>query len=236
MATTLAVPNVRAGTYFVRVRARSAAGFGPPSNEIVVSVGGSGCNVPGPPNLGGSVTGSAVILTWRPPSGGCLVTSYVIEAGSSPGLSNLASFSTGTPAVGYSATGVPSGTYFVRVRARSGAGLSPPSNEIVITVGGGGCAGAPGAPMNLGASVIGNAVTLTWAPPSGGCPVTSYVIEAGSSPGLSNLASFSTGSPALGFSSTGVPAGTYFVRVRATTSTGTGAASNEVLVMVGAGA
>jgi hypothetical protein len=39
-ATTLAVPNVPPGTYFVRIRARTAGGTSSPSNEIVVSVGG----------------------------------------------------------------------------------------------------------------------------------------------------------------------------------------------------
>ena len=40
-----------AGTYYVRVSARNAGGFGPPSNEVTVVVGGGGggCTIPNAP-------------------------------------------------------------------------------------------------------------------------------------------------------------------------------------------
>lgn len=92
---------------------------------------------------------------------------------------------------------------------------------------------APGAPNNLAVSSSGNSVTLTWTPPSSGDPVSTYVIEAGSAPGLANLANFSTGNALTIFQAAGVGAGTYYVRVRAKNPCGTSGPSNEVVVVVG---
>ena len=69
------------------------------------------------------------------------------------------------------------------------------------------------------------------APANGGAP-SSYIIEAGSAPGLSNLANFSTGSTATSYSTSGVPRGTYYIRIRATNSAGTSGASNEYVLVV----
>jgi hypothetical protein len=68
---------------------------------------------------------------------------------------------------------------------------------------------APGAPLNLVASSSGSSVTLTWSAPSSGDAVTSYIIEAGSAPGLANLANVSTGNALTIFQASGVAAGTY---------------------------
>ena len=75
-----------------------------------------------------------MVLNWQAPSGGS--ASYVVEAGSAPGLTNLANFDTQSPATSYTATGVGAGTYFVRVRAKNACGASGgASNEVVIVVG-----------------------------------------------------------------------------------------------------
>jgi predicted phage tail protein len=190
---------------------------------------------PGPSgNLSGSVSASTITLTWLAPTSADPATSYVVEAGSSPGAANLASFDTGSAATTLTATAVPSGTYYVRVRARNSTGMSAPSNEIVLTVGGTApCSGPPGAPSGLTAAATGSSVTLTWNAPIGTCAPTSYVVEAGSSSGASNLANFSTGSTATAFSASGVGAGTYYVRVRAANGSGAGGPSNEVTLIVG---
>jgi glucose/arabinose dehydrogenase len=90
---------------------------------------------------------------------------------------------------------------------------------------------APAAPANLVATVSGRTVTLTW---SGASGATQYQVEAGSQAGASNLAVFATGSNATTITVFSVPDGVYFVRVRAINASGVSAASNEVIVTVGA--
>jgi hypothetical protein len=165
--------------------------------------------------LSGSVNGSTVTLNWLAPTGADPATSYVIEAGSSSGSTNIAVFDTLTPATTLTVNGVPPGTYFVRVRAKNSSGV---------------------APTNLGASVNGSTVTLTWsAPGAGACAPISYNISAGSSPGLSNLARLAVGTNPTSFVATGVAAGVYYVRVGSGTPSGPGPVSNEIIVTVTGG-
>src|SRR5205823_3889666 len=147
--------------------------------------------------LTATVSGSTVNLVWSAPTSGGAPTSYIVEAGSSSGLKDLANFSTGNTTLGYSATGVPAGTYFVRVRASNGGGASSPSNEIVVLVGAG-CA-VPAAPANLAAAVSGSTVVLTW----GAAPLaSSYQLQAGSGTGRSDLLDIDLFSSATSYSST----------------------------------
>ncbi len=72
-----------------------------------------------------------VTLSWaRSPE---LTTTFTVEAGSAPGLSNLAfvPVMTGTT---LTVPNVPPGTYYVRVRAWNYIGASVPSNEVVVEV------------------------------------------------------------------------------------------------------
>ena len=90
----------------------------------------------------------------------------------------------------------------------------------------------PTAPTNLSATVAGSSVTLTWTAPQGA--VSGYRIEAGTATGLSNVASTLVGAtPSV--SIPGVPAGTYYVRIRAVASDGESGPSNEVVLRVGDG-
>jgi hypothetical protein len=143
--------------------------------------------------------------------GGC-ATSYLVEAGTSPGAANLASFEhTG---VLLSVSGVPAGSYYVRVRGRNQFGLGPYSSVLPVSV--------PDCPpgwtelgSDLTATVVGHQVTLAWTPPvpapQVGGPITYY-----------ELAQLNDGSPesppqrflipvtSNSFSAT-VPSGTYAV-------------------------
>jgi predicted phage tail protein len=165
---------------------------------------------------------------WSAPSS--LVTGYRLEAGTAPGLSNAANTVIG-PTTSFFTSGVPAGTYYVRVRAIDATGESAPSNEAVVVVGGGGCAAAPAAPTALPAIVIGSTVTLSWTPPAVGCAPTQYSVHAGSAPGLANLAVVNAGG-ALAFSAT-APSGTYYVRVVAQNAFGISAPSNEIAFNIG---
>jgi len=182
-----------------------------------------------PTGLVSTVTGSTVVLRWVAPAT-YPTASYVIEAGSGSGLTDLASFDTGNVLSTYTASSVPQGVYFVRVRARTSSGLaSAATNEAIITVGAESCP-ASQPPSGLSAVVDGSTVALNWRAASTG---GSYVIEAGSVPGASDLASFDTQSPATSYTAFGVGNGTYYVRLRGTNSCGArSTASNEILVNV----
>jgi hypothetical protein len=120
------------GTYFVHVRALNACGLSGASNEVALVV--SPPSPPGPPsNLLSSVADNTVTLSWTTPVSGSPATGYLIEAGSHSGLANLAQVSVDSSRH-FSTMGVPPGTYFVRVRATGAAGVSSPSNEVVVVV------------------------------------------------------------------------------------------------------
>ncbi len=239
-APSYTATEVGPGTYFVRVRAANAQGTSAPSNEVAFAIGTGSVppstdGPPGPPlGLAASASGSTLSLLWNPPALGGSPSSYVIQAGSGTGLSDLASFSTGSTATSLTAGGVPAGTYFLRVRAANDSGVSAPSNEAVIVVGGGGgpapCGGPPDAPGSLQFNVNGSTVTLAWSA-AGGSPI-SYVVEAGSFAGGADLVVSDTGNAGTSLTAAGVGAGTYFVRIRGRNACGTSAASNEVIIAV----
>jgi hypothetical protein len=189
--------------------------------------------VPAPPTgLTASVSGDSVSLVWTAPA--AVVTAYRLEAGSAPGAANIASSVVGA-AASFTAASVPPGTYYVRVRAIAADGESAPSNEVTFVVGGGSggaCSAAPNAPGTLGGIVNANSslVALAWSAPATGCAPTAYVLQVGSSPGLTNLATLSVASTSF---SVNAPAGIYYVRVVATNSFGSSTPSNELIVSVG---
>ena len=191
-------------------------------------------SAPGEPtSLVATVSGTSVTLAWTAPQSGDPVQVYVIEAGSASGLANLANFSTGDKATVFSASGVAPGSYYVRVRAMSASGAtSGPSNEALVVIGTVGCTSAPGAPGGLTLVLTtGGTVVLAWTPAPGG-PI-SYIVEAGSAPGLANLANNDLGTPTTVLTATGVGPGTYYVRVRARNLCGASPPSNEITVSVG---
>jgi hypothetical protein len=90
---------------------------------------------------------------------------------------------------------------------------------------------APAAPTGLAAVVQAQSVQLSWTPGSELGTTLRFVLEAGSAPGLANLATFDVGLQ-TSLVVNGVPPGTYYVRVRPANVTGNGQPSNEVLVTV----
>jgi hypothetical protein len=187
------------------------------------------CNTPPlpPTGLTGSVSTFATSLSWIAPSSGRPPTSYVVEAGTTSGATDVLLFDTLSPSTTLRAPGIPNGTYFVRVRSRNPVGTSGPSNEITIS-GPAGCA-LPPAPATFTAAASGLLVTLQWAAVAGG--TTSYIVEAGSAPGGTDVANVDVGLTTQ--LTTPAPAGIYFVRIRARNACGLGAPSNEVRLVVG---
>ena len=91
-------------------------------------------------------------------------------------------------------------------------------------------ASVPGStPTNLAATIIGNRVTLTWSAATSVSP-TGYAIEGGFAPGQV-IANIPTGSTATTIT-LDVPAGVYYVRVRALTASGPSGPSNEIRIAV----
>jgi hypothetical protein len=232
-APALTISNVPPGIYFLRVRARNASGTSAASNEIAITIPADCLNPPGAPSgLAAAVSGATVTLNWQATGIGCPATSYLIEAGSGSGLANLASFSTGNAATSFTATSVPGATYYVRVKATNAAGSSSASHEVSFSVGTGPCTTPPAAPSAFTASVTATIVVLTWSAPSG-APST-YVVEAGSTTGATNLVVSDTGGAATSLTATAAP-GTYYARLRARNACGTSAPSNEIVIVVIAG-
>ncbi len=100
----------------------------------------------------------------------------------------------------------------------------------VIQLGWTGNCSTPGPPQGLSSIVSGQLVQLSWSSPTSGGQ-SGYIIEAGSASGLADIVTATLpDSPGLAVA---VPAGNYFVRVRASSACGTSAPSNETLVSVG---
>jgi hypothetical protein len=238
LATTVRADNVARGTYFARVRARSASAMGEPSNEVTVTVtgenGGSTGIRPGAPStFVGTVNGRTISLGWLPPSTGGNVRQYRIQTGSAPGQSDLANIGTGTTSTVFSISGVPDGEYWVRVRGENEIGVGPASNELHLVVSTGTqrpCTVPPTTPSEVHFSIRDSAITLTWAP-SAGSP-TSYVVEAGSRSGGTDIVVTDLGRTDTSFVAPNVPRGTYFVRLRARNACGTSEPSSDMVIVV----
>ena len=126
---TRVLASAAQGTYFVRVRARNATGFGAYSAERQIVVGPE---LSAPTFLTASVAGRRVTLSWfAPVTPG--VEYYELVVGTAPGLSNF-----GTLVVGLNRSvsfdNVPVGAYYVRVRAGNIRGPGAQSNEVVVIV------------------------------------------------------------------------------------------------------
>jgi hypothetical protein len=211
------------GTFFLRVRAMTAAGPTAPSNEVQIVTGQAGPPL-APPAFAAVAIGTSVGVQWAENPLGPVVGGYLLEAGSAPGLANLGTVTFGATTRSFAAN-VPGGTYYLRVRAGNAAGLGPPSNEVIVVAQPAACV-PPAAPTGLAASTAPGGVGLTWnAPLTGGAP-TGYRIDAGSTTGASNIGSFPVG-PVTSLASP-APSGLYFVRVVATNACGVSPPSNQV--------
>ena len=210
-----------AATYHVRVRGVNAFGPGAASNEVALTVGTPPAPLPGAPTLTGSVAQTIVSLAWTPAATGGAPTSYVLEAGTSPGAANL--FNGNVGAGTQLSAAVTPAVYYIRVRGVNAAGAGPASNEVVLTAG---CA-VPAIPTGLNFSVAGNTVTLSWNPTLG---AVGYVLEAGTSPGAANVFNGPVGGATSLAAS--APSGTYYVRLRSANNCGVSNPAPEVVVVV----
>jgi hypothetical protein len=222
------VAPVPSGQYYVRVKSKNEFGTSVDSEEYVLTVAADGNAPPGPPlNLVVTLTGNQITMTWDAPATGSPATSYFVEAGSATGLANLAVVPVNGTSFSYAP--VPNGFYYLRVRGRNASGVGPPSTDYLLNVGN--VPMPPGVPQSFAHSVAGSTVSFTWAAPATGGVPTAYILEAGSAPGLANLAVANVGN-VLAVSFSGVPSGIYHVRLRAANALGQSPpTANRVIVV-----
>ena len=89
------------------------------------------------------------------------------------------------------------------------------------------CSEPPSAPSNLTYTKNGDVVSGTWAAPAGDNAPTTYVIEAGSQPGLNDQGTYVVPATQTNFGRK-TPVGAFYARVFARNACGTSPASNEV--------
>lgn len=216
------------GVYVVAVVAVNAAGAGPESNALTLTLPG-GLGRPDPPtNLQMTIAGSSATFRWSPPQAGGPVEQYVFIAGDVPGFW-VPAVSIDLPPTQTTLTvpNIPPGTYYVRVYARNRFGPSAySSNEVVVPIAG---ATPPSAPILAPPFVQGDAVRVSWLAGSGSAP-TSYLLVAALTPGGPPAVSAAVAGATASFS--GVRSGTYFLRVYGVNAAGAGPPSNEVQLMV----
>jgi hypothetical protein len=254
--TRLTYPSGVAGRrYYFAVSTYDARRIeGPRSFEVSTVVGGSSGEPPGgggpggpsptpptptdddpPPTGPGPATpavllqpavirGGMVTLSWSP-VGGLTASEYLLEAGSATGLSNLYNGSVG--AVTSLSAQVGPGNYFVRVRGRASSGATTnPSNEVSFAVGTAGCTAPPAVPTAVVGSSAAGRAGLTWLAAVG---ATSYIVQAGSAPGVSDIFYGDVGG-GTSISAAVPPGFTAYVRVVAVNGCGQSAASTEIFL------
>ncbi|MEZ5285602.1 MAG: M12 family metallo-peptidase [Vicinamibacterales bacterium] len=177
-----------------------------------------------PQNLQAHVAGNVITVSWQAPAQGTPISTYVVQAGTGPGLSNVYA---GAVGAGTSVTSpIPNGTYYVRVLAQNATGTGPATADVVAVVG-----QPPGPPQNVAAVAGPGSIGLSWSPPVSGGAVSGYAVQAGTSPGASNVFNGAVG--AVTSVSGPVAAGTYYLRVFALGPGGTSAPSGDASVVVG---
>ena len=210
------------GVFYLRVIARNAQGVSSPSNTVQVSVN-STQGPPSPPSgLTASVSGSTVTFNVTVPGG---ATGLLLAAGAAPGQTAAVLPIPLAPQA--SVPNVPPGTYFARMVAVGPGGTSAPSNEVQLTVSSVTCPTLSVPSVNV--SVTGNSVGISWSPVAG---AAAYQLLVSATPGGAPLHSQAFAASQTNVAYPGVPAGTYYARVRAGNACGAQATSADAAIVV----
>lgn len=181
-----------------------------------------------PTSVIGTANNAYVTVRWTAPSdsGGSVITDYVVQYSSNAG-STWTTFTDGTSTVlQTNVTGLTNGTsYIFRVAAVSAVGTGNYSTvSAAVTP-----VGPPGAPINALVSGGNTQMFTNWTAPSddGGSAVTGYVLQYRRST-TSSYTTYGTVGNVLEYTISGLTNGyTYYFRVAAVNSVGTGSYSTE---------
>ena len=165
-----------------------------------------------------ALSGNRLTLRWTSSPVGLAPTDHEIEAGVAPGeVVGTVRTGSGSPIFTFDA---PTGAFYFRLRAISGASRSEPSNEIRVFVN---LPAVPSAPENLTGLVNGSSLALAWRNSFGGGVPTGIIVDVSGS--------IATSIP-MGLNDTftfaGVPAGTYTLSLRASNASGASDPSSAV--------
>jgi hypothetical protein len=210
----IVVPGAPPGTYYVlMVYGLTNQTSASPSDWQQVVVGTRTCTAPPLPPIpvpGSPVNGHGVTVAFSGTYVGCAIDHIDLELGTTPGASDIGVFT--MPGVNTFFPSVPPGTYYARARGVNAYGRSNPSTEIPLRIPGPcGPFSQPSTPTQVQATVNGSQVTIAWtlsSPTSATFhQLTLYDPVAGTE--VDNLILPS----ATSVSASGVPPGTYRVRI-----------------------
>jgi hypothetical protein len=99
------------------------------------SAGGLDCSAPPgvPTGVNYTKAGDVATLHWNAAPASDHVTTFVIEAGSTPNSNNQGTFVAPGTATSFQRQ-AGAGTYYVHMFARNGCGTSPPTEDVVVTI------------------------------------------------------------------------------------------------------
>lgn len=234
--------------YWFRVAAINGVGTGP-ALERSASTFGVPSAPAGPTLTATTGVGGSLTATWvAPASNGSTITGYDVRYGTSSDGAAMVSATTGTGTCAVvnvtgltcSVTGVlTSSTYYLQVRAKNASGVGPWSPS---SAGRAPTALVPAAPTGLSTTPGDALVAVSWLVPAfNGAEITSYTVTRATTSGGTYTAA--TGcSPTLSSASTGTRVSctatnltngtTYFFRVAAVNSAGTGAAATTTIAAI----
>ena len=214
-------------TVHYRVSAISAAGDGPAS--ATASATTDPLTVPGAPHITSAdaeLDGLYILvpLTIPEDNGGTKVTGYRIEGSEGTGELSWVVIADNYRGFVYPHEGIsPGATWHHRISAINSVGVGAPSNVVTVTM----PSIAPGPPQNLTATAGAASVDLSWEAPAsdGGADVTGYSVEA--STDQASWDELESSTTELSHSHTGFAGKTtYYYRVSAINSVGTGSPSD----------
>ncbi|MEZ5416278.1 MAG: Ig-like domain-containing protein [Vicinamibacterales bacterium] len=164
-----------------------------------------------------AMRGNVVTFAWTPPTSGPPATGIQLEGGLAPG--SVLGFIP-LPATPAATIALPTGSFYLRLRAMTTAGLSAASNEILAHVN---VPVPPSPPAHLLGLVNGGELGLAWTPTFEGGEPTGAMLDVA---GAVN-ASLPLG-PGETFSFAGVPPGSYTFSIRQTNASGSSMPSAPV--------